>query len=245
LHFSWNAGVAEAEAESGKRVWVHKNRPRYGFILPPGTNVEFRIKEKPNYRFLAMEFEPAYLLKTAELQHLNTVEFVEAREHDHPLTWHLAEAIFEECESGARQGLLYFESAATLLALHVVRNLSNQARVTNVVNRGGLAPAILRRVCDYMIDRLGDDISLSELAAIGGLSASHFAFAFKQSMGISPHSWLRRERIDTAKALLRSRDLNLSFIAASVGFANQGAFGVAFRKETGMTPTAWRRLHSV
>jgi AraC family transcriptional regulator len=243
LHFSWGAGVAEAEAESGKRVWVYKNRPPYGFILPPGTNAEFRIKEKSNYRFLAMEFEPAYLLKSAELQHLSTVEFVEAWEHDHPLAWHLAEAIFEECESGARQGLLYFESAATLLALHVVRNLSNQARVTNVVSRGGLAPAILRRVCEYMIDRLGDDISLSELAAIGGLSASHFAFAFKQSMGISPHGWLRRERIDTAKALLPSRDLNLSFIAASVGFANQGAFGVAFRKETGMTPTAWRRLH--
>jgi hypothetical protein len=25
LHFSWNAGVAGAEAESGKRVWVYKN----------------------------------------------------------------------------------------------------------------------------------------------------------------------------------------------------------------------------
>ena len=243
LHFSWNAGVAEAEAESDKRVWAYKNRPRYGLILPPGTNVEFRIKEKSNYRFLAMEFEPAYLLKAAELQHLSTVEFVETWEHDHPLAWHLAEAIFEECESGARQGLLYSETAATLLALHVVRSLSNQVRTTNPVSRGGLAPAILRRVCDCMISHLSDDISLSELAAIGGLSVGHFAFAFKQSTGVSPHAWLRRRRIDTAKALLCSRDLNLSSIAASIGFANQSAFGVAFRKETGMTPTAWRRLH--
>jgi AraC family transcriptional regulator len=195
LHFSWNAGVAEAEAESDKRVWAYKNRPRYGLILPPGTNVEFRIKEKSNYRFLA------------------------------------------------RQGLLYSETAATLLALHVVRSLSNQVRTTNPVSRGGLAPAILRRVCDCMISHLSDDISLSELAAIGGLSVGHFAFAFKQSTGVSPHAWLRRRRIDTAKALLCSRDLNLSSIAASIGFANQSAFGVAFRKETGMTPTAWRRLH--
>jgi AraC family transcriptional regulator len=243
LHFSWNAGVAEAEAESGKRVWAYKNRPRYGLILPPGTNVEFRIKEKSNYRFLAMEFEPAYLLRAAELQHLNSVEFFEAWEHEHPLTWHLAEAIFAECESEARQGLLYSEAAATLLALHVVRNLSNQVRPTNLVSRGGMAPAILRRVCDYMISRLGDDISLSELAAIGGLSVGHFAFAFKQSTGISPHGWLRRRRIDVAKALLRRRDLSLSTIAASIGFANQSAFGVAFRKETGLTPSAWRRLH--
>jgi AraC family transcriptional regulator len=243
LHFSWNSGVADAEAESGKRVWAYNNRPRYGLILPPGTNVEFKIREKSNYRFLAMEFEPSYLLKAAELQHLNSVEFLETWEHDHPLTWHLAEAIFEECESGARQGLLYSETAATLLALHVVRTLSNRARKTDLLSRGGLAPAVQRRACDYMVDRLGNDISLSELAGISGLSVGHFAIAFKQSMGISPHGWLRRQRIDTAKALLRSRDLSLSSIAVSVGFAGQSAFGVAFRKETGMTPTAWRKLH--
>lgn len=243
LHFSWNSGVAEAEAESGRRIWAYKNRPRYGLILPPGTNVEFRIKEKSNYRFLAMEFEPAYLLRAAELQHLGSVEFFERWEHDDPLTWHLAEAIFVECESGARQGLLYSETAATLLALQVVRNLSDRPGPTNYLSRGGLAPAVLRRACDYMVERLSNDISLSELANVSGLSAGHFAFAFKRSTGISPHAWLRRRRIDTAKALLRTPDLNLPSIAASVGFTSQSAFGVAFRKETGMTPTAWRRLH--
>lgn len=243
LHFSWNAGVAEADAASGKRVWAYKNRPRYGLMLPPGTNVEFRIKEKSNYRFLAMEFDPAYFLRAAELDHVNSAEFVETWEHDHPLAWHLAEAIFEECESGARQGLLYSETAATLLALHVVRDLSNRASPKGLVRRGGLSPVVLRRACDYMRGRLGDDISLSELAAICGLSVGHFVFAFKQSMGISPHNWLRRQRIDTAKALLRDPELSLSFIANSVGFANQSAFGVAFRKETAMTPSKWRRLH--
>jgi AraC family transcriptional regulator len=243
LHFSWNSGTADAEAESGKRVWAYKNRPRYGLILPPGTNVEFRIKEKSNYRFIAMEFEPAYLLRAAELQHLSNVEFFETWEHDDPLTWHLAEAIFEECESEARQGLLYSETASTLLALHVVRNLSNRPRPTNFLSRGGLTPAILRRACDYMVERLGDNISLSELASISGLSVGHFAFAFKQSTGVSPHGWLRRRRVDTAKALLRDRELSFSSIAISVGFANQSAFEAAFRKETGMTPTAWRRLH--
>jgi AraC family transcriptional regulator len=243
LHFSWNSGVAEAEAESAKRVWAYKNRPRYGIILPPGTDVEFRIKEKSNYRFLAMEFEPAYLLRAAELQHLGSIEFFESWEHDDPLTWHLAETIFEECESGARQGLLYSETAATLLALQVLRNLSNRTDPTKYPSRGGLAPAVLRRVCDYIAHRLGDDISLSELANVSGLSAGHFAFAFKQSTGISPHGWLRRKRIDTAKGLLRSHDVNVSSIAASVGFASQSAFGAAFRRETGMTPTDWRRLH--
>ncbi len=243
LHFSWNSGVAEADAEAGKRVWAYKNRPRYGLILPPGTNVEFRIKEKSNYRFLTMELEPEYLLRVAELEHLSKVEFIETWEYDDHLTWHLAEAIFKECESGSRQGLLYSETAATLLALHVARNLSNLGRQESLAKRGGLSPAILRRTCEYMVSRMGDDISLSEIASAVGLSSGHFAFAFKQSMGIAPHAWLRRQRVDTAKALLRDRALGMSAIAASVGFANQSAFGVAFRKETGLTPTAWRRLH--
>jgi AraC family transcriptional regulator len=243
LHFSWNSGIAEAEAESGNRVWAYRNRPRYGLVLPPGTSVEFRIQEKSNYRFLAMEFEPAYLLRVAELEHLSALEFIETWEYDDHLTWHLAEAIFEECESEARQGLLYSETAVTLLALHVARNLSNHARQANRRKRGGLPPTILRRACEYMVDRLQDDISLSEIATAIGLSPGHFAFAFKQSMGIAPHAWLRRHRVDTGKALLRNRNLSVSVIGASVGFANQSAFGVAFRKETGLTPTAWRRLH--
>jgi AraC family transcriptional regulator len=131
----------------------------------------------------------------------------------------------------------------TFLVLHVARNLSNYARPANLRERGGLPPAILRRVCEYMVSRLDDDVSLSEVASISGLSPGHFAFAFKQSMGIAPHAWLRRERVDTAKTLLRNRDLSVAAIATSVGFANQSAFGVAFRKETGLTPTAWRRMH--
>jgi AraC family transcriptional regulator len=94
-----------------------------------------------------------------------------------------------------------------------------------------------------MASRLGDDISLSEIASISGLSPGHFSFAFKQSTGMAPHAWLRRQRIDRAKALLCDRDLRISSIAPAVGFANQSAFGVAFKKETGLTPTAWRRLH--
>jgi AraC family transcriptional regulator len=244
VHFSWNSGYAEADAVSGKRVWSYKNRPRYGLVLPSGSTVEFRIKEKSNYRFLAMELEHEYLLRAAELQHLSSVEFVETWEYDHPLTWHLADAIFEECETKARQGLLYSETAVTLLALHVARNLSNRLTHVNLRARGGLPPATLRRARDYMVSRLSDDLSLSEIASTTGLSPGHFAFAFKQSTGIAPHAWLRRERVDKAKALLRDRDLSVAAIAISVGFANQGAFGVAFRKETGQTPTAWRRLHS-
>ena len=43
LHFSWNSGRAEADAQSGRQLRSYRNRPRYGLILPPETGVEFRI----------------------------------------------------------------------------------------------------------------------------------------------------------------------------------------------------------
>ncbi|MEJ1974939.1 MAG: AraC family transcriptional regulator [Acetobacteraceae bacterium] len=242
LHFSWNAGRAEADAQSGKRLQSYRNRPRYGLILPPETNVEFRIEEKSNYKFLAVEFEPHYVLRVAELQHLCGAEVIETWDYNHPLTWHLAQAIYDECESEARQGLLYAETAIAFLALHAVRTLSNITTPIRVHQRGGLAPTTLRRACEYMVSRLTEDVSLSEVAAIANLSLAHFSSAFKRSMGVSPHTWFRRQRVDRAKVLLLNGDLSLSAIAQSVGFANQSAFGVAFKRETGWTPAAWRRM---
>jgi AraC family transcriptional regulator len=240
LHFSWNFGRAEADAQSGKQLRSYRNRPRYGFILPPGTGVEFRIEEKSAYRFLTMEFEPHYVLRVAELQHLCNVEIIEAWDYNHPLTWRLAQAIYEECESEARQGLVYAETAIAFLALHVVRSLSNVA-APRLLRRGGLAPAVLNRACDYMVGRLAENVSLSEVAGIADLSLAHFSFAFKTSIGIAPHAWLRRQRVDRAKMLLLDPSLPLSAVALSVGFSTQSAFGAAFKRETGWAPAAWRR----
>lgn len=243
LQFSWNSGYVEADAESAKQIRAYKNRPRYGLVLPPEAGIEFRIKEKSNYRFLSIELDAEHVLRTCELQHLRSMEVAETWDYNHALTWHLAGAIYEECESDARQGLLYCETAITLLTLHVVRHLSNSSHALKSFRRGGLAPSVLRRACEYITSRLGDDLSLSEVANISGLSPGHFSFAFKQSMGISPHTWLRRRRVDQAKVLLRDPGLDLVSIASAVGYANQSAFGAAFKKETGLSPALWRKTH--
>jgi AraC family transcriptional regulator len=240
LHFSWNFGRAEAEAQSGRQLRLYRNRPRYGLILPPGTGVEFRIQEKSAYKFVAIEFEPHYVRRVAELQHLSGVEIIEAWDYNHPLTWRLAQAIYEECESDARQGLLYAETAIAFLALHVAKSLSNVAP-PRLLRRGGLAPAVLNRACDYMVDRMAENVSLSEVAGIADLSLAHFSFAFKTSMGIAPHAWLRRQRVDRAKALLLDPSLTLSAVALLVGFSTPSAFGTAFKRETGSSPATWRR----
>ena len=91
-----------------------------------------------------------------------------------------------------------------------------------------------------MMSRLGEDISVHEVAASVQLSTGHFSTAFKQSLGVAPHAWLRRQRIERAKTLLHDPNLDLVQIAMILGYANQSSFGVAFKRETGLTPMQWR-----
>jgi transcriptional regulator of acetoin/glycerol metabolism len=50
-------------------------------------------------------------------------------------------------------------------------------------SRGGLSPAVTRRVCDYIEGHLDEKIRLDGLAALAGLSTDHFARSFHSQWG--------------------------------------------------------------
>ena len=109
--------------------------------------------------------------------------------------------------------------------------------------RGGLAPWQLRRVTEYMTERVADSVRLKELADQIGLSASQFGRAFKVSMGITPHRWQINLRIQEAQELLREGALSLAEISLETGFAEQSHFTRAFKEVVGVSPGAWQREH--
>jgi AraC family transcriptional regulator len=101
----------------------------------------------------------------------------------------------------------------------------------------------LKRVLDFVEARLGDDISLDDLAAEACLSPFHFSRLFRDATGKSPHRYLTERRIETAKRSLRADGASLAEIALDSGFGSQANFIRAFRKATGMTPGQQRALH--
>jgi len=108
--------------------------------------------------------------------------------------------------------------------------------------RGGLPPGVLRRVREYIEAHLENNVSLQVLAGIAGLSMSHFARAFKQSEGVTPHDYLLRRRVQRALELLAGTDLPLSAIAYTSGFSDQSHFARRFRQHFGVTPSRYRWL---
>ena len=107
--------------------------------------------------------------------------------------------------------------------------------------RGGLSPAAMRRVRDYIDAHLSDSIELVELSEIAGLSVFHFARQFKHSEGVTPHYYLVSRRVERAKELLAGTNLSLSEIAFAAGFSDQSHLTRLFRQIVRMTPGQFRR----
>jgi AraC family transcriptional regulator len=108
-------------------------------------------------------------------------------------------------------------------------------------HHGGLASWQIKRATEMMSESLTEGLALSQLAEACGLSARHFARAFRQSTGVPPHRWLLRHRVQRAQALLRMQALSLADIALRCGFADQSHFTRVFSREVGQSPGQWRR----
>ncbi|MGY2051609.1 helix-turn-helix domain-containing protein [Methylobacterium sp. JK268] len=155
-----------------------------------------------------------------------------------PLSLALLHGLRGAIEHPGTVGTLLAETMALTLMLEVARPVPVAGPG---IGRPQLAPRQLARVTDHMRDRLADDLSLGELAAMAGLSRSQFCRAFRGSTGTTPHRWLTEARIQRAKELMSGTDLPLASIAHATGFADQSHFTTVFRRWAGLPPHAWRR----
>ena len=120
-------------------------------------------------------------------------------------------------------------------------DIADSAEV-QVPARGGLPPRTFRRVREYVLAHLGEDISNRVLAQLAGFSDFYFARAFKRSAGVSPHRFVLQCRVERVKHLLVETDLPVAQIAIDAGFADQSHCSKYFRHFVGMPPSRFRWL---
>jgi AraC family transcriptional regulator len=132
--------------------------------------------------------------------------------------------------------------AASSAAETVLHHLLNQgvARKPAATLRGGLAPAVRRRLMDYVDAHLAEPLTLDELAGVAALSTYHFARMFHTSFGEPPHAWVRARRLAHARKLLAAGKGDLAGIAQASGFGNASHLARVFRDAVGVTPGQYR-----
>ncbi|HWW68702.1 MAG TPA: AraC family transcriptional regulator [Duganella sp.] len=106
--------------------------------------------------------------------------------------------------------------------------------------RGGLAPAVRRRLADFIEANLARQISLGTLAQLACMSEYHLARMFRISFGMPPSAWVAERRIEHARRLLKTTSQPLQRIADACGYADLSHFSHRFRDSVGAPPSRYR-----
>jgi AraC family transcriptional regulator len=210
-------------------------------IIPSETPSLWDIKEKDTALILSLA--PELLTSVAEEFDV-APEQVEIRNRFQvrdPQLENIAWALKAEMESGYPCGSLYLDSLAISVAARLVRSHSSLSVEPKRAN-GRLLDRRLRQVFSYIEDNLNRDIALSDLAAVAGLSLSHFKSLFRQSVGLPAHQYVIRRRVERAKNLLCEGKLSISQIAFESGFAHQSHLAHHMRRVLGLSPKALRKM---
>ena len=153
--------------------------------------------------------------------------------------WHLTQSLLPALERPDEVGSMYAERvllAATTYFAHAFGGMRPSS-----ARPYGLSPVQVARAIDLMLGRFGSDISLTELAAEADLPPRHFAKAFQRTTGETPDRWMRLERVERAKAMMRETGAPIAHIAERCGFASAAHFSRVFASCTGVSPSNWRR----
>jgi AraC-like DNA-binding protein len=168
------------------------------------------------------------------------LEFRHGRAYDDPVMRSLCEALLPALARPEQVNTLFVDHMGLAFRAHIARAYGGMQSMRPRLC-GGLAPWQERRARDILSHNLNGELPLIHLAHECGLSASHFARAFRQSLGLAPHQWLLSLRVERAKEQLLNSDASLAEIAIDCGFADQSHFTRVFTKHVGASPGQWRR----
>lgn len=157
-----------------------------------------------------------------------------------PLLAQIGFALWRELEQRAPAGKVYAQTAAQMLAIHLLRHYTTKGAAIKEP-KGRLTDQQMRHAVDFVQAHLDQDLSLETLAEQTGFSPYHFARLFRQTTGTSPHQFVLRQRVERAQLLLKEREVSLAQVATACGFADQSHLTQVFKRHVGLTPRAYQR----
>jgi AraC family transcriptional regulator len=146
-------------------------------------------------------------------------------------------ALHRELKIGGAESSLYAESMSIALSAHLVQNYS-ATRTAPI--QGLLSTRDLQTVKDYIEANLTAPLTVAELSEVVNLSIHHFAVLFRRTVGLTPHQYVIKMRIDRATILLKTTKQTIVTISHLVGFHTQSHFTRIFHQHTQFTPKQYR-----
>jgi AraC family transcriptional regulator len=243
----------------GERV-EHELAPGCVAVVPAHTPVSWSWSTRISLSVLRME--PNFVARVAESvfglgSHAYRLPLAE-RTHDTAIA-NIAAVLAREAIRGGPGSALYADSLANMLAVHLLRHYVRRAdgstpgsastlneiaavERSEAGRRNGPPPRAVTEALAFIHDNYARELSLADIADAVHLSRFHLARLFKQSLGVSPHQYLIRLRVNSAGWLLSagSDERSVAEVASAVGFADQSHLTRHFKRVTGITPRQFR-----
>jgi AraC family transcriptional regulator len=217
--------------------WQQKKYTKGDVVLFPAEGIFPKVQVDRDVPLIQLYLEPTMFDRTVgESRNTEIVPNLKFRD---PLIEQMGIALKTELEVGGIESKLYAESMAISLSAHLSRRYTSRSQELKDY-RKGLPPSQLKQAIGYIQDNLDRDLSLEELSKILHISPHYFAHLFKRSIGLSPHQYIIKCRIEKAKQLLQQRELSLIEVCQQVGFQSQSHFTRLFRQHTQTTPKVYR-----
>jgi AraC family transcriptional regulator len=233
-------GRCEAREKLNRPVDQEKARPHHISFVPAGMTIWGYSDGIESVRELRLSFDLASIRDLfGEDLATGTEDLPQLMRQDERI-WQCASLLANECASPLAGNRLYGEGLTIALLAAMFESGAGSPPVRPL----GLSKPQLKKVTDFLDDHVWQDVSLSQLAELTGLSESQFARSFKSSTGVPPYRFHLQKRIQRAQNLLLRRGATLASVAVESGFADQSHFTRTFRHFTGTTPRKWQRDRS-
>ena len=98
----------------------------------------------------------------------------------------------------------------------------------------------IHRIQDWLEQEYSTDVSVDDVARMFNMSPRNFHRRFRQACGVTPLSYLQKQRVEAAKSLLERSPKHIDQIAAEVGYTDANHFRRLFKRLTTDTPRSYR-----
>lgn len=104
---------------------------------------------------------------------------------------------------------------------------------------------LIKNAATLILLELSQPLTIENLAKRVGLNPNKLQMGFKTIFQLTVNKYIRRKRLERAKLLLKTTDLNISQISEEIGISSVSYFSKIFKEEYGKKPSKFKEKTKV